>query len=105
MILSLTKYKNYFLDLIRSDCLAAKERLGNTSRERIDQVDPSQALTLHDVEVLANGGSLVKYDAMVLYGQDDEDQLFAFDLIERLQSVELKGKFTILIALLSPSGD
>ena len=83
-------------DLIKSDCLAARERLANASKDQIDQVDPSRALTLQDVETLANGGPLVQYDTMVLYGQDERDQLFAADLIERAENAGLKGKINIL---------
>ena len=83
--------ETYLLELIRSDCLAAKDRLGDISRERIDEVNPAQALTLNDVEVLAHGNSLTQYDTMVLYGDEEEDQLFAKDLIERLERVQLKG--------------
>ena len=79
-------------ELIKSDCLAARERLANASKDQIDQVDPSKALTLQDVETLANGGPLVQYDTMVLYGQDEGDQLFAADLIERAEYAGLKGK-------------
>ena len=79
-------------DLIKSDCLAAKDRLGNISRERIEHVNPEQALTLNDVGVLANGDTLTTYDTMVLHGEAIEDQLFADDIIDRLEKVNLKGK-------------
>ena len=79
------------IDLIKSDCLSAKDHLGNISRERIEHIDPTQALTLNDVGVLANGDSLKTYDAMVLHGDTMEDQLFAEDIIERLETVGLKG--------------
>ena len=80
------------LDLIKSDCLAARDRLGDISRERIDHVNPAQALTLNDVGVLANGDALTSYDTMVLHGDAIEDQLFADDIIERLEKANLKGK-------------
>ena len=40
---------------------------------------------------LASGDSLPIYDAMVLNGDEMEDQLFAEDLIDRLEKVGLKG--------------
>ena len=81
--------------MIRSDCLAAKDRLGDISRERIDHVNPEQALTLNDVGVLANGDVLTTYDTMVLHGDAIEDQLFADDIIDRLEKVHLKGRSII----------
>ena len=92
---NVTEWLTYLKDLIKSDCLAARERLANASKDQIDQVDPSRALTLQDVETLANGGPLVQYDTMVLYGQDERDQLFAADLIERAENAGLKGKIII----------
>ena len=76
--------------------MAARERLANASKDQIDQVDPSRALTLQDVEILANGGSLVQYDTMVLYGQDEEDQLFAADLIGRAEDAGLNCKINTI---------
>ena len=55
-------------------------------------MNPKQALTLNDVGVLANGEVLTSYDTMVLHGDAIEDQLFADDIIERLEKVNLKGK-------------
>ena len=78
-----------FLDLIRKDCLFAKERLRGVSREQIDNVN--QALTLSDMEALANGRPLTQYDTMVLYGQEEEDQSFANDLIQRLETLHFNG--------------
>ena len=80
------------VESIRSDCLSARDRYKNVNIERIGNVDPAQALTLKDVSVLASGDSLPIYDVMVLHGDGMEDQLFAEDLIERLETVGLKGK-------------
>ena len=82
--------------MIRSDCLSAKDRLGDFGRERLDQANPPQALTLNDFGVFAHGNALTTYDTMVLHGEDQEDQLFAEDLIERLERVNLKGKCNVL---------
>ena len=66
-------YIDFFTtDLIRKDCLSAKERLRGISREQIGKVN--QALTLSDMEALANGRPLTQYDTMVLCGQEEEDQ-------------------------------
>ena len=44
------------------------------------------------MEALANGRPLTQYDTMVLYGQEEEDQLFANDLIQRLETLHFNGK-------------
>ena len=62
------------------------------SREQIDNVNPTQALTVSDMEALANGRPLTHYDTMVLYGQEEEDQAFANDLIQRLETLHFNGK-------------
>ena len=80
------------LESVRSDCLSARDHYRNVNIEHIGNVDPAQALTLNDVSVLARGDSLPIYDAMVLHGDEKEDQRFAEDLIERLEKVGLNGK-------------
>ena len=83
-------YIDFFTkDHIRKDCLSAKERLRGVSREQIGNVN--QALTLSDMEALANGRPLTQYDTMVLYGQEEEDQSFANDLIQRLETLHFNG--------------
>ena len=91
-MISLQSIPFVFLDLIRKDCLSAKERLRGVSREQIDNLNPTQALTVSDMEALANGRPLTQYDTMVLYGQEEEDQLFANDLIQRLETLHFNGK-------------
>ena len=55
--------------------MSAKERFRNVTIEAIEPID------------------IFGYpDVMVLYGDEREDQLFAEDLIERLETVGLKGE-------------
>ena len=65
----------FYLESIKSDCLSAKERFGNISSEPIEPID-----------------IFGTYDAMVLHGDAREDELFAEDLIERLEALNFKGK-------------
>jgi len=53
-------------------------------------IDKTNALTLQDVEALASGKPLTKYDAMVLFGESDEDIGFGSHLIERCEDAGLK---------------
>ena len=56
--------------------MSANERFGNISSEPIEPID-----------------IFGKYDVMVLHGDAREDEEFAADLIDRLEAVNLKGKF------------
>ena len=69
--------------LLLSDCKAAQA----VSKTPLQSVDRSRALTLQD---LADGKSMVVYDAMVLFGDAEEDQAFGSHLIERLEEAGLK---------------
>ena len=75
--------------------MSARDRLKHVNKDQINKVDPGQALTLNDVGYLASGDSLPMYDAMVLNGDEMEDQLFAEDLIDRLEKVGLKGNINL----------
>ena len=72
-----------YLESIKSDCLSAKERFRNISSEPIESID-----------------IFGQYDAMVVHGDAREDELFAADLIERLEAVNLKGEILQLLNLL-----
>ena len=63
--------------------MSANERFGNISSEPIEPID-----------------IFGKYDAMVLHGEAREDELFAVDLIKRLEAVNLKGKIVQLLNFL-----
>ena len=60
--------------------MSANERYRNVNTEAIETID-----------------IFGYYDAMVLHGNGIEDQLFAKDLIERLETVGLKGKILQLL--------
>ena len=60
--------------------MSANERYRNVNTEAIETID-----------------IFGYYDAMVLHGNGREDQLFAKDLIERLETVGLKGKILLLL--------
>ncbi len=47
-------------------------------------------LTLQDLECRQAGRPLVKFDAMLVYGDDDEDVAFADHLRERLEAARLQ---------------
>ena len=72
-----------YLESIKSDCLSAKERFRNISSEPIESID-----------------IFGQYDAMVVHGDAREDELFAADLIGRLEALNLKGKILQLLNLL-----
>ena len=60
--------------------MSAKERFRNVNTEDIKPID-----------------IFGYYDAMVLHGDGREDQLFAEDLVVRLETVGLKGKILQLL--------
>ena len=60
--------------------MSANERFGNISSEPIEPMD-----------------IFGKYDVMVLHGDAREDELFAVDIIKRLEAVNLKGKILQLL--------
>ena len=62
--------------------MLARERFRNVNIESIEPID-----------------IFGYYDVMVLHGDEREDQLFAEDLIERLEAVGLKGKIYTLTLL------
>ena len=72
-----------YLESIKSDCLSAKQRFSNISSEPIESID-----------------IFGQYDAMVVHGDAREDELFAEDLIERLEAVNLKGENLQLLNLI-----
>ena len=63
--------------------MSAKERFRNISSEPIESID-----------------IFGQYDAMVVHGDAREDELFAADLIGRLEALNLKGKILQLLNLL-----
>lgn len=70
-----------------SDCEAA-HRQGLDTLDKVETAD-TNALTLQDLEAVSLGRQLPKYDAIILHGEDEEDQAFAWHLAERL---EMAGK-------------
>lgn len=75
--------------LLVSDCRAAAVAM--TARVTdVNALDKTNALTLQDVQALASGKPLVRYDAMVLFGEGDEDVAFGSHLIQRCEDAGLK---------------
>ena len=76
-------------------------------RERMDHVNPKPAVGLlkrccykvacyKEVGMLANGYAVTTYDTMVFHGDAMKGQLFADDIIDQSQKVNLNGKNSIL---------
>lgn len=76
-------------DDIVADCLAASEQLSNNQVD-MKLITSSRALTIQDVDAVRKGEPLATYDALVLYGDADEDTAFGEYVIERMEAVGLK---------------
>jgi hypothetical protein len=64
--------------------------VSSTSSADADVRMEDDVLTLDDLECWQNKRPLVKYDAMIVYGEEDEDADFAAHLRDRMEMAGLK---------------
>ena len=82
-------------ELLLADCREA-EAQGLSGADAVpDETLTLGALTMQDLEAARHGMPMPKFDAIVLHGEDPEDEAFAWHLTERLEKVGKKVSITV----------